>query len=163
MKKLFPHPVLTLALLVVWLLLNNTIHPGHVVLGLVLGIFIPWFTSSFWPERVCVRQPLTLLRFLVRVIWDILVANVVVAKLILGPNRSLRPGFFTLKLEATHPLAISLLANTISLTPGTVSCDLSRDRKELLIHALHLEDEADTITQIKERYEKPLMEVFRSC
>ena len=166
LQRVLPHPILTLVLLVVWLLLNNTLHPGHIVLGLILGIFIPWFTSAFWPERISVRRPLTLLRFLAVVIWDIVVANVVVAKLILGRNQSLRPAFFSLELEVDNPLAISLLANTISLTPGTVSCDLSADRSALLIHALHLEDEAATIEQIeqiKKRYEKPLMEVFHSC
>lgn len=163
MKQLFPHPFLSVVLWVVWLLLNNTLSPGHMVLGAILAIIIPKFTSSFWPEKVCIRHPLTLLKFVGVVLWDILVANVVVAKLILGRSKKLQPAFMTIDLHIQHPLGISLLANTISLTPGTVSCDLSADRSQLLVHGLHVEDIEATIDEIKQRYERPLMEVFQSC
>ncbi len=162
-KKFLPHPILTLALWIIWLLLNNTVAAGHVVLGLVLAIFIPWLTARFWPEKVCIKNPFTLLKFLGVVLWDILVANISVAKLILGKNDKLKPGFFSINLDINNPLGISLLANTISLTPGTVSCDLTPDRRQLLVHALHVEDIESTINDIKQRYEKPLMEVFTTC
>ena len=162
-KKVLPHPVLTLVLWGVWLLLNNSIGAGHIVLGLILAIFIPWLTSGFWPEKVRIKSPFTLLKFLVVVLWDILVANMAVAKLILGRNKSLKPSFFYVDLDIQTPLGISLLANTISLTPGTVSCDLTEDRKRLLVHALHIEDIPATIKEIKERYETPLKEVFTTC
>ncbi len=163
LKKIFPHPVLTLVLWCVWLLLNNTLGSGHIVLGLILAIFIPWFTSGFWPEKVRIRSPLTLLKFLGILLFDILVANMAVAKLILGRNKNLKPGFFYINLDIQTPLGISLLANTISLTPGTVSCDLTEDRKRLLVHALHIEDIPATIKKIKERYEAPLKKVFTAC
>jgi len=163
LKKIFPHPILTLVLWGVWLLLNNTVGAGHIVLGLILAIFIPWLTSGFWPEKVRIQSPLTLLKFLGVVLWDILVANMAVAKLILGRNKDLNPGFFYIDLDIETPLGISLLANTISLTPGTVSCDLTADRKRLLVHALHIEDIPATIKEIKERYEAPLKKVFTAC
>ncbi len=162
-NKMFPHPVLTLVLWGIWLLLNNTLSAGHVVLGLVFAIFIPWLTSGFWPEKVRMKAPLTLLKFLLIVLWDILVANMAVAKLILGRNKNLKPGFFYIDLDIQTPLGISLLANTISLTPGTVSCDLTEDRKRLLVHALHIEDIPTVVKEIKERYEAPLKEVFTEC
>ncbi len=163
LKKIFPHPILTLVLWGVWLLLNNTVGAGHIVLGLILAIFIPWLTSGFWPEKVRIQSPLTLLKFLGVVLWDILVANMAVAKLILGRNKDLKPGFFYIDLDIETPLGISLLANTISLTPGTVSCDLTADRKRLLVHALHIEDIPATIKEIKTRYEAPLKKVFTAC
>jgi len=163
LKKIFPHPILTFVLWGVWLLLNNTVGAGHIVLGLILAIFIPWLTSGFWPEKVRIQSPLTLLKFLGVVLWDILVANMAVAKLILGRNKDLNPGFFYIDLDIETPLGISLLANTISLTPGTVSCDLTQDRKRLLVHALHIEDIPATIKEIKERYEAPLKKVFTAC
>ncbi|MCF6254429.1 MAG: Na+/H+ antiporter subunit E [Thiomicrorhabdus sp.] len=163
LKKIFPHPILTLVLWGVWLLLNNTVGAGHIVLGLILAIFIPWLTSGFWPEKVRIQSPLTLVKFLGVVLWDILVANMAVAKLILGRNKDLNPGFFYIDLDIETPLGISLLANTISLTPGTVSCDLTADRKRLLVHALHIEDIPATIKEIKERYEAPLKKVFTAC
>ncbi len=161
--KILPHPVLSIILWLIWLLLNNSVAPGHMVLGLILAILIPLLTSAFWSEKVPIKAPLTLLKFLSIVLWDIIIANVIVAKLILGRNEKLKPAFFNIDLDIQTPLGISLLANTISLTPGTVSCDLSTDRRRLLVHALHVEDIADTIKHIKQRYETPLIKVFTTC
>jgi len=163
MFKLFPHPVLSVILWIFWLLLNNTVAAGHLVLGLILAILIPFLTSSYWPEKVRISSPAKLLKFLVVVIWDIVISNLVVAKLILSGNDRLRPAFLPIVLDIQTSLGISILANTISLTPGTVSCDLSEDRQYLLVHSLHVEDVEHTIKQIKERYEAPLKEIFTSC
>jgi len=163
MKKILPHPILSLSLWLVWLLLNNTVAPGHMLLGAILAIVIPLLTSSFWPEKVCIRHPMTLFKFVMVVLWDIMIANVIVAKLIMGDKNKLKPAFLHIPLDIEHPLAISLLANTISLTPGTVSCDLSEDHKTLLVHGLHEEDPGATIKEIKQRYEQPLKKVFESC
>jgi multicomponent K+:H+ antiporter subunit E len=160
LRKLFPHPFLSLALTIIWLLLNNSIAAGHILLGAVLGIFIPWFTAAFWQEQVYIRRPWLLTKFVLVVIYEILVANVIVARLILTKQNKLQPGFLHVPLDLTSPLAISLLANTISLTPGTVTCDLSDDHKSLLIHALHIEDAEATVAEIKNQFEKPLKEIF---
>ncbi len=162
-NTILPHPILTVILWLIWLLLNNTVAAGHMVLGLILAITIPLFTSGFWPEKVKIKAPLTLFKFLGTVLWDILIANLMVSKLILGPNESLKPAFFNIELDIQNPLGISFLANTISLTPGTVSCDLNADGNSLLVHALHAEDIDNIIEQIKQRYEKPLIKVFTSC
>jgi multicomponent K+:H+ antiporter subunit E len=159
----FPHPVLSIFLVISWLLLNNTVAMGHVVLGGILAILIPWFTSRFWPEKLCLKNPGVFARFALVVAYDILIANVTVARLILSPNDLLKPDFLEIPLDIEHPLGISVLASTISLTPGTVSSDLSQDRKTLLVHALHVEDKEEEIARIKARYEKPLMEVFKPC
>jgi len=163
MKSIFPRPILSVVLLIVWLLLNNTVTIGHVVLGSILAIIIPIMTARFWPETVCLSKPFVLLKFVLIVLWDILVANIVVAKLILGNKQNLAPKFLHIPLEITDPLAISILANTISLTPGTVSCDLIKDKTVLLVHGLHEENPRETIDSIKNRYEYPLKEVFESC
>lgn len=162
-NKFLPHPTLSVVLLIVWLLLNNTIAAGHILLGSFLALAIPWLTAGFWQNKVCAGSPKSVLKFTIIVIYDIIIANITVAKLILGPNEKLRPAFFDLPIDIEHPLGISILASTISLTPGTVSCDLSADKKSLRIHALDLEDEAQTIQEIKHRYEKPLLEVFKPC
>ncbi|MFP4332155.1 MAG: Na+/H+ antiporter subunit E [Campylobacterales bacterium] len=162
-SRFLPHPILTISLLIVWLLLNNTIAAGHIVLGSILAIIIPLFASKFWPERVCVGNYLVFMKFTIVVLFDIIIANITVARLILGSNSNLKPRLFRLPLDIEHPLGISVLASTISLTPGTVSCDVSEDRSYLVIHALNLEDREEEIARIKARYEKPLMEVFKRC
>jgi multicomponent K+:H+ antiporter subunit E len=160
---LLPHPLLTPVLAVIWLLLNNTLAFGHVVLGLLLGWLIPLFTLRFWPEAVRIRRPGLLLRFIAVVLYDIVVANFAVARRILARPERLSPAFIAVPLELEGDLAISLLANTICLTPGTVSARLSEDRRSLLVHALDAPDPAATCAQIKARYEAPLKAVFESC
>ncbi|WP_298291903.1 Na+/H+ antiporter subunit E [Thiomonas sp.] len=161
-RRLFPHPVLSGVLLVLWLLLVNGVSPGQVAAGVVLGWAIPLLTQAFWPEAVRLRRPLTLLRLLLRVLGDIVRASVQVAVLILGPQRRLRPAFIALPLQVRSDLAISLLANIISLTPGTVSAWLTPDRRTLWVHALHAPDPQALLAQIRQRYEAPLQEVFES-
>ena len=163
MKKLFPFPWLSLSLWVIWMLVNNSFAPGHMLLGGVLAILIPLFTSEFWPEPVRLRHPWLAIKYAVRLGVDIVTANLQVAIWIIWPNRRLQPAFVQYELELRSPLAISLLANTISLTPGTVSCDLSSDQQFLLIHCLHGEDTESLVRQIHERYEKPLMKVIEQC
>jgi multicomponent K+:H+ antiporter subunit E len=162
-RRLLPHPLLSLAVILVWLLLVNSLSPGQILLGLTLGLVIPLVTRSFWPERSRIRRPLTLLRLLGVVAYDILTANIAVARLILTPNRPARPAFVIMPLALRTDLAISLLANTICLTPGTVSARLSADQRELLIHALDVDDPETLVETIRERYETPLREIFEPC
>lgn len=163
MRRLLPHPLTTLALTLVWLLLVNSLASGQIVLGLLLGWAIPLFTLRFWPETLRISRPFTLLRFIIRLSGDIVAANLTVARLILGRPERLRPAFIIVPLALKSDLAISLLANTICLTPGTVSSRLSLDRKHLLVHTLDTADRDQLVTNIKARYEAPLQEIFERC
>ncbi len=160
MARLLPHPLLTPLLALVWLLLNNSFSTGHLLLGLLLGWLIPLFTLRFWPDAVKIGRPLTLMRFVGIFLLDVVVANFGVARLILGSPDRLRPAFVEVPLDLRTDLAISLLANTISLTPGTVSAWLSPDRRTLIVHGLDVDDPAELVATIKQRYETPLREVF---
>lgn len=160
MRKWLPHPLLTPLLAIIWLLLNNSLAPGQIALGLLLGWAIPRFTLAFWPERVRIHAPLVLLRFAGVFLFDMIVANFSVARLILAGPRALRPAFVVVPLDLTHELALSLLANTICLTPGTVSARLSADRRQLLVHALDCPDPEALVATIKTRFEAPLKEIF---
>ncbi len=163
MRRFLPHPMLTLILAGIWLLLVNSIHPGQIVLGLLLGWIIPLLTTQFWPEEVRIHKPIRLLRFLGIILIDIVLANFTVARLILGRPDNLQPAFVAIPLDLKSDLAISFLANVISLTPGTVSARLSGDCSHLLVHALNVTDTEALTATIKSRYEKPLKEVFEEC
>ncbi len=163
MTRLLPHPLLTPALTCVWLLMNSTIAPGHILLGLLLGWMIPIVTIRFWPETVRIHKPLVLLRYIAVLLFDIVMANFTVARLILGNPDRLKPAFAHLPLDLTSDLAIGLLANSITLTPGTLSAKLSEDRKFLIVHALNETDPEAMVATIKKRYERPLKEVFETC
>jgi len=163
MKRLLPHPILSLALVVIWLLLVNQLSFGHLLLGVLLGLGVPLYTARFWPDNVHVRRPWLLLRFIAVVLYDILVANIAVARLILGRQERLAPAFMILPLRLQTDVAISVLANTISLTPGTVSTYLSADRRCLVIHSLHTVDQEEVLETIRQRYEAPLKEILEAC
>jgi multicomponent K+:H+ antiporter subunit E len=160
MRRLLPHPLLSATLALLWLLLVNQLTAGHAVLGALLGWLIPFATSRFWPEQIRIRHPLTLLHYLGILVIDIVRGSFHVARLILlGPTR-LRPAFVEMPLALKTDLAISLLANTISLTPGTVSALLSADRRTLIVHTLDTDDADALVAEIKQRYEAPLKRIF---
>ena len=160
MKQVLPHPILSLMLLGLWLLLVNSVSVGNLLLGILLAWLIPLFTARFWEAQVRIHKPLTLLRFFGVVLWDILIANVAVAALVVGPSRRLQPGFILMPMRLRGNVGLSLLANTISLTPGTLSAFLSADRTQLVIHALQADDPDAIIAAIRERYEQPLLEAL---
>lgn len=163
LSKLFPHPILSVVLIIIWLLLNNDFSMGHIILGAILGVILPIITASFWPDRVCINKPWLFIKFLGIVLYDIITANLLVARWVIGSNQHLKPAFMELEVELTSPVAISILASTISLTPGTVSCSLSADKRRLLIHSLHVEDTQAALQTMHERYQKPLIEVLKPC
>ncbi len=158
--KLFPHPVLTVVLVIVWLLLVNSIHPRMIVLGLGFGIAIPLFTRRFWPDHPRICRVGVLVRFVPVFIWDVVIANLQVAWLIVNFRRELRPTWVVVPLDITDPYAITTLANVISLTPGTVSSELGPGRRTLLVHSMDVDDPQALVDRIKRRYEAPLKEIF---
>lgn len=155
-----PTPLLSILLLIVWLLLVRSIAFGHIFLGTILGIAIPLVTQRFWDAQPRVKKPWLLLRFVLRVLKDIILANLEVAWLIINPWRRTRPAFIEYPLMLEERFPITLLANTISLTPGTVSANLRMDGRTLLIHALDVGDEDALIETIRERYERPIKEIY---
>ena len=161
MKRLFPHPWLTVVLAIVWMLLANDVSPGNLLLGVVLGCVIAFVVGEgLWLPPVRFGRPVLLLRLLMHVLVDIVVANLQVALLVLGPTRRLRPAFIHVPLDSTHEIALTALISIVSLSPGTLCAELSDDRARLTIHVLDLDDEAALVALIKTRYEAPLMEIF---
>ena len=156
----FPQPWLSVALFLVWQLLADGVSGASVVMGVILAVITPQITHRFWPDSPPMRKPWVMVRYLIVVLYDIIVASVTVAILILNPRRP-RPAFVSYPLTLEHPMAITILASTISLTPGTVSADVSDDGELLLIHALDVDNNEELIRSIHERYEKPLMEMFQ--
>lgn len=161
-RRILPHPLLSLVVALVWMLLVNRFAWGSLVFALILGLLVPAATVPYWPDRARIGSPLRILSYCLIVMWDILKANVAVARVVLFlPNRALRPCWLTVPLDLTSPEAITVLASTITLTPGTVSCDLSEDGCALLVHCLHAPDPAAVLDEIKTRYEARLREIFR--
>jgi multicomponent K+:H+ antiporter subunit E len=146
--------------------------PFHLVVALVLALGIPWLSAKFRDPQPLIERPWLALRYILRVFLDIITANAQVAVLILGPTKKLKPAFVRVPLDLQHELPITILASTVSMTPGTVSADIYPTKEMLaegdeikqrwlLIHVLNLDDEATLIAEIKSRYEAPLKEIFQ--
>jgi len=160
-RRIFPHPVLSVTLTLVWLGLINELSPGNLVLGAILGTIVPIMTAAYWPNRPKLGRPLMVAEYAAIVLWDILVANVQVALIVLfKPNRDIHSRWITVPLELTSPEAITVLAGTITMTPGTVSAMLAADGGAILVHCLHTDDPDGVRDDIKRRYETRLKEIF---
>lgn len=159
-RLLFPSLPLSLAVFVLGILLTDQISRGFVALCLLLALVIPQVARRLEREfaRVGSLRPLPGLVFLM--LYDIVRANLHVARLVLGPQAAIEPGWVWVPLELTNIHGITALAGLITVTPGTVSAELSHDRRYLLVHVLDLRDPQALIEEIKTRYEKPLRQIF---
>lgn len=161
LRRLVPHPLLSLTLVVVWLGLVNTFTLGNLILGVAFGLVIPMLTAAYWPDRPAIARPLKVVEYVLVVLWDIVVANVQVAAIILFKREpTIHSQWIPIPLELTSAEAITVLAGTITMTPGTVSATLAADGRAILVHCLHTDDPDAIRDEIKTRYERRLLEIF---
>jgi multicomponent K+:H+ antiporter subunit E len=145
---------------VAWLLLQQSVAPAQLITATVLGLVIPRLLHGFLGEPIRVRAWAAVVRLMWRVLWDIVVANFTVARIVLTPSARPQPAWVTVPLDVQHPTAISLFATIITMTPGTVSCVVDETRRFVLVHALDCSDVAAAADDMKARYEAPLKEIF---
>jgi multicomponent K+:H+ antiporter subunit E len=157
---LLPAPLLSAVLFVSWLLLVGSLAPGQLVLAVVLAVGIPLWSQKLRTERPRVGAWGTLARLTLVVLYDIVASAVTVARQILGPEDRIHPGFVWVPLSIRDPYGTASLASIITMTPGTLSVDLSPDGRQLLVHALHVDDAGGLVASIKSRYEQPLIAIF---
>ena len=159
-QRFLPAPLMSVVLAIFWPVLNQSWSLGQVLLGLLLAIIVPWFTDALRTEKPRLRRPGVLLRLGLVVLKDIVTSNLNVARLIVGAESNIRPGFVWLPLRITDPHGIFALACIVTMTPGTLSAELAPDHKHLLIHAFNVDDAGQRKNAIQSRYEAPLMEIF---
>lgn len=155
-------PVMVLGLTGLWLMLNQSLAPGHVVLGLVLSLALAWFGSTLRPLQSRLQRVDQAALLLLVVLRDIVRSNLAVARIVLGTVRGsqVRSGFLQIPLELRDPHGLAALAAIVTSTPGTVWVGLSADGSWLTLHVLDLQDENEWIELIKHRYERRLRRIF---
>lgn len=160
-RRLFPHPYLSLVLLGTWFLLVNQWKLGSLVMAAILATLIPLLTAPYWTHSPRVNSLQRLAAYIALVVWDVIIANIQVARIVLFmPRDSIRSAFIRVPVDLKSPEAIALLAGTITMTPGTVTADMSADGTVLLIHSLHAPDPDAIRDDIKTRYEARLKRIF---
>jgi multicomponent K+:H+ antiporter subunit E len=161
MRKLVPAPMLSLALVLLWLALARTVSAGQLVLALVLGLAVPFITVGLRQMSVRVRRPAVIARYILTVGYDVIASNFEVARGVVMSGRRLPSArFVVIPLELREPIGLTALAMVTTIVPGTVWSELALDRSALLLHVWSVEDEPAFVARFKARYEAPLREIF---
>lgn len=162
MKGLFASPLLSLALFALWLLLNDSVSVGHLLIAAVVALGAPWLSGSLRPQGGHVSKPLVLLRLTLVVGRDVVWSALNVARgVLVAWRRPPRGTFVRIPLELRDAQALTALAIITTVVPGTVWSELSPDRSTLLLHVWDLDDERGFIEHFKHAYERPLLEIFQ--
>ncbi len=161
MTALLPYPFMSAGLLLLWLVLSQSLSPGHVLLGSAIAIAGGWALAALQPPRTRVRRLAAVLQLTVLVVADIVRSNIAVARIILGlERRRWTSGFMQIPLELRNPYGLAALACIITSTPGTLWVGFDAEAGGLTIHVLDLVDEDQWVRTIKGRYERLLLEIF---
>ncbi|HKS62850.1 MAG TPA: Na+/H+ antiporter subunit E [Xanthobacteraceae bacterium] len=162
MTRWIRFPLVSVALLILWLLLNQTVSAGHILLGSLIAIIGGWSLTLLELPIARMRRPTAMIRLSALVLADIVRSNIAVARIVLGDDRGRerKSGFIDIPLELRDPYGLAALACIITSTPGTLWANFDASSGTLTIHVLDLIDESEWIRTIKSRYERLLLEIF---
>lgn len=161
MKRLLPYPVLSLFVLVTWLILNQSVALGHLLLGAGLGLVLGFAFRRLQPPPLHIRRRGLLLKLVLRVGVDVVQSNLAILRIILsGRSHEVRSGFVPIPLELNNPYGLAVLACIITATPGTIWMSYEPQDGILLIHVFDLVDEDEWVRTVTDRYARPLQEIF---
>ena len=161
MKRLFPTPWLSLALWLLWLLLNLSLSAGNLLLGAALAFAAPLMMAPLRPLPIRIRRPGVILKLFFLVGRDVVISNIAVAWGVLNAGKKPpRSRFIKIPLDLHDANGLAALSMITTVVPGTIWSELALDRSILLLHVFDLDDEAQFIEHFKATYERPLMEIF---
>ena len=155
----FPHPVLSGLLAMSWLALSHSLAVVHLLSALLIGWVVPRLIAPFLGPASHIHWP-SAMRLVGVVLWDIVMSNITVARLVLGPMDKPQPGWIEVPVDTDHPWVNALFASIITTTPGTVSAVVDERGARILVHALDCNDAPAMARDMKARYEAPLVQIF---
>ncbi len=142
----------------IWAFISGTLSFANILLGFIIGYFILYII--FGKESNYFKKIIYIILFGLRFLWLLFLSNIEVAIEVLRIHPKSAPGIIAYPLHSTNPLEITLFANFISLTPGTLSVDISEDNKTLYIHALFAHNPEKLKKDIEKQLELPLNNIF---
>jgi multicomponent K+:H+ antiporter subunit E len=159
--RAIPEPILSMGLLLLWFALARSVSLGHALIGIAIALVVPQLTRSLRPTHVRIHRPFLLARYVMVVVWDLIVSNFVMAfRVVLYRARPTNARFVTIPLDLQDTHGLAALAIVTTIVPGTVWSEIALDRSALLLHAFDVGDESQFIAHYKSRYEQPLREIF---
>ncbi|UFT97852.1 Na+/H+ antiporter subunit E [Radiobacillus kanasensis] len=153
--------VLNIIIAIMWMFLQESYTFPTFLFGYIIGILLLLVLQRFIPDAFYLRRAINILKLIKLFIKELILSNIVIVKLVYKPKLDVEPGIFKLPTVLKSNWEITLLANLITLTPGTLSVAISDDNREIFIHAMELDDIEESIKSIKETFEKAIMEVTR--
>lgn len=151
--------LLNIILALVWGVLTDTYHPVNFLSGFVIGYFVLAVATN--GKAKYSRKLPQVVGFVGFFLWELLLANIRVAKEVITPSLNIRPGIIGIPLDLESDLGITLLANLITLTPGTLSLEITPDRSLLYVHTMYVDDPDAFRKQIKQGFEKRIQELLK--
>ena len=153
--------LLNLILTVIWVFLTGSMAFVNFIFGFILSFLVLWLISRSTGKNKYFYIAPRVIGFVFYFLYELFKANLQVAADVITPKFYMKPGIVEVPLDAKSDLEITLLANIISLTPGTLSLDVSDDKKVLFVHAMYIDDKAKFIAGIKNGFEKRLLAILR--
>lgn len=153
--------LMNLLLALIWMALTGKFSLVNFFFGFAAAFLILWMITSKGEDQGYFTRLPRIIAFIFFFLYELLKANLQVAYDVITPKFYMKPGIIAIPLEAKTDLEITLLANLISLTPGTLSLDVSDDRKVLYVHAMYIYDKEEFIYKIKTGFEKRLLKILR--
>ncbi|MEF3312153.1 Na+/H+ antiporter subunit E [Paenibacillus sp. GYB004] len=153
--------LLNLIIAFVWMFLFNDWSFQRLLVGYLLGVLLIGLLHRFWRHEFYMKRLWAIVKLLLLFVKELLISSFAVMVQIVKPRLSIRPGIFALKTELKSDWEITILSCLICLTPGTLTLDVSKDGQILYIHAMDIEDADELSKQIKETFEKAILEVTR--
>jgi multicomponent Na+:H+ antiporter subunit E len=150
-----------IALAFVWVTVTSTFTLENLAFGGVMGFVLLLGIRRALGETTYFEKPWVALKFALFMLKEILVCNLRVAMEVLTPQHHMKPAIIAVPLDVTTDAAITLLANMLTLTPGTCSLDVSDDRKTLYVHAMYVDNADELRASIKREYEARVLELLR--
>jgi len=161
MRRVFPHPLLSLGLFVASILLSASVAPPSIALAAIAALTAPWVMIVLRVDPIRLRAPGAIARLAFSVATDVVRSNWAVAQIILGRRKADRvSGFVHVPLTLRDRYGLAVLAIIVTSTPGTLWVEYEADTGRLLLHVLDLVDEETWVRTIQDRYERRLMEIF---
>ncbi len=159
-RRWLAHPWLSVVIAITWLLMQGSISLVNLAWAAIMAVVLPWLAHGFIGPGSRPRRIGVMVRLVLTVLRDIVVANLAVARIVLSPSADPHPAWVRVQHSLDDPRAVMLLATIITTTPGTVSCVVDEERREILVHALDAHEPQAVAAEILQRYERPLKEIF---
>ncbi|MBL1213248.1 MAG: Na+/H+ antiporter subunit E [Ignavibacteriae bacterium] len=153
--------LLNILLAIAWMLLTGDLDFMNFIQGLIIGFLILWVSKNATDSREYISKIPKIFGFIIYFIYELILANLKVAYDIITPKHRMKPSIIAVPLTAEKDFEITILANLITLTPGTLSLDVSSDKKVLYVHSMYASDPEEFIKEIKNGFERKLLEITR--